>query len=96
MSAGVLFDGVLSLWVFLIIALVYQTRKWLGKPMIEKPEAATGCVLLQKVFLEFSQNSQENGCASVSFLIKLQAEALGLCQIEALGLCQSLRPKTWV
>ena len=38
--------------------------------------AATGGVLLKKVFLEISQNSQENICARVSFLIKLQA--LGL------------------
>ena len=37
-------------------------------------EAATGSVLLQKVFLEILQNSQENTCGKVSFLIKLQAE----------------------
>ena len=30
------------------------------------------------MFLEISQNSQENTCARVSFLIKLQAEA-GAC-----------------
>ena len=30
-------------------------------------EAATGGVLLKKVFLEFSQNSQENTCARVFF-----------------------------
>ena len=29
---------------------------------------------VKKVFLEFSQNSQENACARVSFLIKLQAQ----------------------
>ena len=29
--------------------------------------------MLNKVFLEISQNSQENTCARVSFLIKLQA-----------------------
>ena len=28
---------------------------------------------VKKVFLEISQNSQENTCARVSFLIKLQA-----------------------
>ena len=38
-------------------------------------EAATRGVLLKKVFLEISQNSQENTCARVSFLIKLQAAA---------------------
>ena len=31
---------------------------------------------VKKVFLEISQNSQENTCASVSFLIKLQVSAL--------------------
>ena len=36
-------------------------------------EAATGGVLRKKVFLKILQNSQENTCARVSFLIKLQA-----------------------
>ena len=31
---------------------------------------------MKKLFLEVSQNSQENTCASVSFLIKLQAKFL--------------------
>ena len=35
-------------------------------------EAATGGVLLKKLFLKMLQNSQENPCARVSFLIKLQ------------------------
>ena len=38
-------------------------------------EAVTGGVLFEKVFLELSQNSQENTRARVSFLIKLQASA---------------------
>ena len=33
---------------------------------------------VKKVFLEISQNSQENTCARVSFLIKLQATELQL------------------
>ena len=33
-------------------------------------------VLSEKLFLEILQNSEENTCASVSFLIKLQAETL--------------------
>ena len=37
-------------------------------------EVATGYVLQEKMFLEISQNSQENTCSKVSFLIKLQAE----------------------
>ena len=36
-------------------------------------EAATRVVLYEKVFLKISQNSQENTCARISFLIKLQA-----------------------
>ena len=36
-------------------------------------EAASGGVLKEKVFLEILQNSQENTCARVSFLMKLQA-----------------------
>ena len=35
-------------------------------------------VLWKKVLLEVSQNSQENTCARVSFLIKLQALVLQL------------------
>ena len=34
---------------------------------------------VKKVFLEVSQNSQENACARVSFLIKLQALADCFC-----------------
>ena len=39
-------------------------------------EAATGVVLLEKVFLKISQNPQENTCVRVSFLIKLYASGL--------------------
>ena len=41
---------------------------------LNNAEAATGGAMLEKVFLEISQNSQENTCASVS-LIKLEALA---------------------
>ena len=41
-------------------------------------EAATRGVLWNKVFLEISQNSQENTCARVPFLIKLQSWGLQL------------------
>ena len=43
----------------------------LSLPLIQK--RLSGGVLSEKVFLEISQNSQENTCARVSFLIKLQA-----------------------
>ena len=39
----------------------------------ELSEAATGGVLSKKVFLDISQNSQENTYARASFLTKLQA-----------------------
>ena len=42
-------------------------------------EAATGGILLKKVFLEISQNSQENTSARVSFLIKLQKRLCNRC-----------------
>ena len=35
-------------------------------------EGSTGGVLTEKLFLKISQNSQENTCAKVSYLIKLQ------------------------
>ena len=38
-----------------------------------KSEAATGAVLLKRVLLKILQNSQENTCARLSFVIKLQA-----------------------
>ena len=38
-------------------------------------EGATGGVLQEKLFLEISQNSQEETCARVSLLIKLQVSA---------------------
>ena len=44
--------------------------KSLGK-ICGNSEAATRDVLLKRVFLKMSQNSQENTCARVSFLIKL-------------------------
>ena len=37
-------------------------------------------VLCKKVFLKISQNSQENTCARVSFLIKFQALGLFSCE----------------
>ena len=44
--------------------------------MLKAPEAATRGVLCKKVFLEISQNSQENACVRVSFFKKLQAQGL--------------------
>ena len=50
-------------------------------------EAATGGVLEEEVFLKTLQNLQENTCARVSFLIKLQASRSGpLLKKETLAL----------
>ena len=43
-------------------------------------EAVAQRCSVKKVLLEISQNSQENTCARVSFLIKLQASGLQLYQ----------------
>ena len=51
--------------------LVYELKR--EKYMIFT-EAATRGVLQEKVFLGISQNSQENTCDRVPFLIKLQAQ----------------------
>ena len=40
---------------------------------------------VKKVLLKISQNSQENTCARVSFLIKLQAEACNFIKKETLA-----------
>ena len=46
--------------------------------------AATRDVLQEKVFWEISENSQENICARISFLIKLQADACNHIKKETL------------
>ena len=50
-----------------------NTRTFFSYIIFTSTEAATGGALYEKVFLEISQNSQENICARVSFLIQLQA-----------------------
>ena len=41
----------------------------------QRTEAVAQRCSLKKVFLEISQNSQENTCTRVSFLMKLQVKA---------------------
>ena len=48
-------------------------------------EAVVWRCSVKKVFLEISQNSQENTCARVSFLIKLQALACSFIKKETLA-----------
>ena len=41
--------------------------------IVKEPEGVAQTCSIKNLFLEISQNSQENTCARVSFLIKLQA-----------------------
>ena len=47
-------------------------------------EAATRRCSAKKVFLEILENSQENICAKVIFLIKLQAKACNFVEKDTL------------
>ena len=47
-------------------------------------KSSTRSVLCNKVFSEISQNPQENICARISFLIKLQASACNFIKKETL------------
>ena len=53
--------------------------------MLTSSEAVARRCSVKKVFSEISKNSQENTCARVSFLIKLQAEACNFIKRETLG-----------
>ena len=65
-----------------LFELVAFSRNFLKKKQKQKQKqktkAATGGVLLEKMFLEISQNLQESACARVSFLIKLHVSGLQL------------------
>ena len=56
-------------------------------------EAVARRCFVKKVFLEISQNSQENTCVRVSFLIKLQTEACNFIKKETLT--QVISCKFW-
>ena len=53
------------------LVFYYKQESFLCLSGFSYTEAATGGVLYKKLFLEISQNSQENTCARVSFLIKM-------------------------
>ena len=61
-------------WLVIKVRLVNDRND--ANCRFDRTEAATRGVLWKKVFLEISQNSQENTCAKVSFLIKLLASPL--------------------
>ena len=54
------------------------------KNKVEKAEAVARTWSVKKVFLEISQNSQENTCVRVSFLIMLQASVCNFIKNETL------------
>ena len=64
-------DEDIIFWINIYSICIAIVRiEWL---LERRSEAAARGVLWKKVFLEISQNSLENTCARVSFLIKLQA-----------------------
>ena len=59
---------------------VIENKMWLIRwNVFQYLEAAAQRCSVKKVFLEILQNSQENTCARVSCLIKLQASGLKAC-----------------
>ena len=50
-----------------------------------RPEGVSRRCSIKKVFLKISQNSQENTCVRVSFLIKVQAEAWNFIKTNTLA-----------
>ena len=56
-----------------------------GRSINDSSEAVARKCSVKKVFLEVSQNSQENTCARVSFLINLQTSACNFIKKETLA-----------
>ena len=77
-----------------------KAQRWEGVPKCEdtidvsyffwfcktvKAEAVARRCSVRKVFLEIPQNTQENTCARISFLIELQAQACNFIKRETLS-----------
>ena len=69
---------VLATFLALYLFLLFWENGCCLHRYIRQGKAAIRGVLCKKMFLEISQNSQENTCARVSFLVKLQASGLQL------------------
>ena len=54
---------------------------------VKEPEGAAQTCSVKKLFLEISENSQENTCARVSFLIELPAYACNIIKKENPARC---------
>ena len=72
-----IYQKLLSLATFLRVHSILKEVSYLSwqntYPNLKTTEAVFWRCSVEKVFIEVSQNSQENTCARVSFLIKLQA-----------------------
>ena len=68
-------------------AVYLQVNIWIasGKCYKTNPEVVVLRCSVEKMFLDITQNSQENTCGRVSFLIKLQAQACNFIQNQTLG-----------
>ena len=60
--------------MFAVVLAEENTKQKTLRITAKFPEAATGGVLLEKVFLKFFQNSQEKTSASLLFLKKTLAQ----------------------
>ena len=60
------------------IVRIYEECLWVHSYSVELHRSSHRRCLLKKAFWKISQNSQENTCSSVSFLIKLRAWGLQL------------------
>ena len=69
-----------QIWICLCIDLYlnHLFQAWLNQEGYGEIEAVAQMCSAEKVFLTISQNLQENTCARVSILIKLQAWGLQL------------------
>ena len=72
-----------SFKIFMKIKCRYQIKTFYKG--VQFSETATGGVLLKKVFLKISQNSQENTGARAYFLIKLMVWGMQLYSKEDFG-----------
>ena len=63
-------------------------KKHIVRNYLQISEVVVRRCSVKKVFLEISQNSQENTCTKDSFLIKLQAEKETLAQVFSCEFCK--------
>ena len=77
----------LFLGIFLNNTRIEKVSVYLGTNSF-RSEAATQRFSLKKLFLKNLQNSQENNCVRVSFLVKLQVPPTFLVQVFSFKLCE--------